>query len=225
MKAGASLQPGRLEQRRPVEAGRLRRQRRRASTTCGSAHVGRLRRAWRGRRPSASRDRRSRRRARAASATPIRPSTVATCACRPCAAPPSSDWATRSSRDPAARGRPAAGTACCVPGPCIPCATNTPNRCSVWKLVAFSGSTSARMVPPMARASARRSAIAAMAVERRLQRRQALRLDAGFVHEAGVEVGDLARVSALPPRPALPASWISATVCCRVSSMRMLPAP
>ena len=29
-------------------------------------------------------------------------------------------------------------------------------------------------------------------VERRLQRRQALGLDAGLVHEAGVEVGDLA---------------------------------
>ena len=44
-----------------------------------------------------------------------------------------------------------------------PCAIEHPNRCSVWKFVAFSGSTSARSVLPMARASARLSAIAAMA--------------------------------------------------------------
>jgi hypothetical protein len=86
----------------------------------------------------------------------------------------------------------------------MPCAMNTPNRCSVWKLVLFSGSTSARMVPPMAPARARRSSIAAMASSAGFN---GVRpgLDAGLVDEAGVEIGDLA-VSAPAPGPALPAS-------------------
>ena len=49
---------------------------------------------------------------------------------------------------------------------------------------------------------------------------------AAFMDEAGIEAKGLAPLKpALAPGPALPASWISVTVCWRVWSVRMLLAP
>ena len=116
---GRLLQPGRLEQRRPVEAGRLGRERL-ARPHLRQRHVGRLhaRGVDRGHPRLEVDDRRGARAAprrrpsgRARSRRAVR---------RPCAAPPSSGSATRSSRDRAGRGRPAAGTACCGRGPACP---------------------------------------------------------------------------------------------------------
>ena len=222
-----ALQAGGLEQRRPVEARRLRRRASSRVHTCGSAarRPTATRVAWTLAMPRLEVDDRARR-AAPASATPIRPSTVATCARVGLAQRRHLRAAsTRSSRDPAGPGRPAAGTACCGPGSCSPCATHTPNRCSVWKLVAFSGSTSARIVPPIARASARRSAMAAIASSAGFSGVSPLASIPASSMNAGVEVG----------RPCGPRRWHPARpcrrpgsarrVCWRVWSMRMLDAP
>ena len=101
-----------------------------------------------------------------------------------------------NNRGPAGRGRPGADRRMLRFGSCRPWATKTPNRFSVPKLVAFSGSTSARMLAPSAAESSRRSGDGVDPGEHGLQRRGAARVDRGAVEIGGVIIGDPALVAA-----------------------------
>ena len=143
-------------------------------------------------------------------------------ACRPCAAPPSSGWSTRSSRDRA--------------GPRPPCSRYGMLRVGILQPLR---DPHAEQVLGLEVGGVQRIDVGADgAADRPRQRRAGRRSPRSHRAPASAASGPwprcpassmkrrrsrpTLRASALAPGPALPASWISATVCCRVWSMRML---